>query len=287
MHSALYSGGGLVLQPGFDINKSLELIQHHRVTKFYAVPTIYIRLLSLKDLQHRFSSVRYCFSAAASMAMEVVREWKARTGLDIHEAYGMTESASMVTYNHYYRHVVGSVGTPVSLVEIQIRNMEGNVVASGQHGEICIRGPNVTGGYLNSPEETKAAFYGEWFRSGDIGYIDKKGYLFIVDRLKDMIITGGENVYPREVEEILYTRPEVMECAVVGLPDKEYGERVTAFIVPNSGFELDAVDLKSFLKSKMASFKVPKNIFAVDELPKNNAGKLLKKEIRKLYGKSD
>jgi long-chain acyl-CoA synthetase len=285
MHSTLYSGGTLVLQPTFDLDGVLEVIGKHQITKFYAVPTVYIRLLELEDLSDHLASVRYCFSAAASMAMEVVREWKNRTGLAIHEAYGMTESASMVTYNHFYRHVVGSVGTPANLVEVQIRDLDGNEIERGRQGEICIRGPNISRGYLNHPQETAAAFYDDWFRSGDIGYIDSDGYLFIVDRLKDVIITGGENVYPREVEELLYTRPEVQECAVVGLPDREYGERVTAFFVANKGFKIDARGLKAYLKSELAGFKVPKGYIIVDELPKSNAGKLLKREIRKQFGK--
>lgn len=283
MNSTVFSGGGLVVQPAFDLEKVLEAIARHQVTKFYAVPTIYIRLLRLPDLREKMGSVRYCFSAAASMATEVVREWKAQTGLNIYEAYGMTESASIVTYNHYYRHVVGSVGTPANLVEVQIRDLEGNVLGQGERGEICICGPNITKGYLNNPEETESAFWGNWFRSGDIGVMDEDGYLYIVDRLKDMIITGGENVYPREVEEILYTRPEVLECVVVGLPDPEYGERVTAFIVPQKDHQIDPVSLKDYLKARLAAFKVPKEYIAVEELPKSSAGKVLKKEIRKRY----
>jgi len=281
--STVYSGGGLIVQQAFDLEKAVAAIERHKITKFYAVPTIYIRLLGLTDLSERFKSIRYCFSAAASMAMEVVREWKARTDLDIHESYGMTESAAMVTYNHYYRHVVGSVGTPVDLVEVQIRDFEGTILKKGEAGEICISGPNITKGYLNNPAETKAAFWENWFRSGDIGYFDEDGYLFIVDRLKDMIITGGENVYPREVEEILYTRPEVEECAVVGLPDKEYGERVTAFIIAQKGQKPDPAALKAYLKTRLAGFKVPKEYIVVGELPKNPAGKLLKREIKKRY----
>ena len=282
-HSTVYSGGGLMVQPAFDLEKAVAAVEHHQITKFYAVPTIYIRLLNLKDLSERFKSIRYCFSAAASMATEIVREWKARTGLAIHESYGMTESAAMVTYNHYYRHVVGSVGTPIDLVEVQIRDFEGKALKAGEPGEICICGPNITQGYLNNPAETNAAFRGNWFRSGDIGYFDEDGYLFIVDRLKDMIITGGENVYPREVEEILYTRPEVLECAVVGLPDKEYGERVTAFIVAKEDRHPDPSALKAYLKTHLAGFKVPKEFIVVDELPKNPAGKLLKREIKRQF----
>jgi long-chain acyl-CoA synthetase len=283
MNSTVFSGGGLVVQPAFDLDKVLEAIERHQVTKFYAVPTIYIRLLRLPDLREKMGSVRYCFSAAASMATEVVREWKAQTGLNIYEAYGMTESASIVTYNHYYRHVVGSVGTPANLVEVQIRDLEGNVLEQGERGEICICGPNITKGYLNQPEETESAFWGDWFRSGDIGVIDEDGYLYIVDRLKDMVITGGENVYPREVEEVLYTRPEVLECAVVGLPDPEYGERVTAFIIPRKGHQIDPVSLKDYLKTRLAGFKVPKEYIAVEELPKSGTGKVLKREVRKRY----
>jgi long-chain acyl-CoA synthetase len=283
MNATVFSGGGLVVQPAFDLEKVLEAIERHQVTKFYAVPTIYIRLLRLPDLREKMGSVRYCFSAAASMATEVVREWKAQTGLNIYEAYGMTESASIVTYNHYYRHVVGSVGTPANLVEVQIRDLEGNVLEQGERGEICICGPNITKGYLNQPEETESAFWGDWFRSGDIGVIDEDGYLYIVDRLKDMVITGGENVYPREVEEVLYTRPEVLECAVVGLPDPEYGERVTAFIIPRKGHQIDPVSLKDYLKTRLAGFKVPKEYIAVEELPKSGAGKVLKREVRKRY----
>jgi long-chain acyl-CoA synthetase len=281
MNATLYSGGSLVLHSSFDLEKIIEAIERHNVTKFFAVATIYIRLLALKDLKEKLGSLRYTFSAAASMAAELVREWKRRMDLNIYEAYGMTESASMVTYNHYYRHVIGSVGTPVTNVEVQIRDLEGNVLAANEEGEICIRGRNIMKGYLNQPEETRSVFWEDWFRSGDIGTIDEEGYLYIVDRLKDLIITGGENVYPREVEEILYTRPEVEECTVIGLPDKEYGERVTAFIIPKQGQQVDRTQLKSYLKTKLSPFKVPKEFIVVDDLPKSSAGKILKRELKK------
>lgn len=280
-NATIYSGGCVVLQPSFDLEKIIHTIQRNQVTKFYAVPTIYVRLLALDNLKDKLRSVRYCFSAASSMAAELVREWKTRMDLDIHESYGMTESASMVTYNHYYRHVIGSVGTPVSTIEVQIRDLKGNVLGTGVEGEICIRGPNIMKGYLNKPDETRSVFWDDWFRSGDIGVIDENGYLFIVDRLKEMIITGGENVYPREIEEFLYTRPEVQECAVIGLPDKEYGEKVTAFIVPKGGQQLDPAGLKSYLKTKLSPFKVPKAFISVLELPKSSAGKILKREMKK------
>ncbi|MGQ9646944.1 MAG: class I adenylate-forming enzyme family protein [Thermodesulfobacteriota bacterium] len=280
--SMIYAGGSLVIQPSFDLEKVLDAIGRYRVTKFYGVPTIYFRLLQIEALKEKLGSVNYCFSAAASMPAEIVREWKSRTQLKIHESYGMTETATMVTYNHYIRHVVGSVGTPVNIVEVQIRDPNGNVLGAKEEGEICIRGPNVMKGYLNNPEETRAVFWGDWLRSGDIGVFDEDGYLYIIDRIKDMIITGGENVYPREIEEILYRRPEVGECSVIGLPDKEYGERVTACIVlKGKDLRLDPMELKSFLKSQLAPFKVPKDFIVMDELPKGSTGKILKRELKK------
>lgn len=283
MNATILSGGCLDLLPTFDMEKVLHAIKAGRVTKLFAVPTIYVRLLSLDRIKERLGSVRYCFSAAASMAAEIVRRWKDETGLSIHEAYGMTESASMVTYNHYYRHVVGSVGTPVSGEEVQIRDLEGHIKATGEEGEICIRGRNIMKGYLNQPEETASVFWDDWFRSGDLGQIDDHGYLYIVDRLKDMIITGGENVYPREIEEILYSFPEVEECTVIGLPDKEWGERVIALIIPKPEMAIDPSVLSSRLKQRLSPFKVPKEYHMVNAFPKSSAGKILKRELRKQY----
>jgi long-chain acyl-CoA synthetase len=283
MNATILSAGCLEILPAFDLERMLEATESGRITKLFAVPTVYTRLLTIDGLKAKLGSVRYCFSAAASMAVEIVRQWKERTGLTIAEGYGMTESASAVTYNHYYRHVVGSVGTEVHLVEVQIRDLEGNLLEEGE-GEICIRGPNIMKGYLNNPEDTSAAFWDNvWFRSGDIGFIDNEGYVYIVDRVKDLIITGGENVYPREIEEQLYTRPEVLECAVVGLPDKEWGERVAAFIVPRGARGAVPQELKLYLKSRLSPFKVPKDYIVVDELPKSPAGKILKRNLKKQF----
>jgi long-chain acyl-CoA synthetase len=282
MNSMVYAGGSVVIQPSFNLDKVMDAISRYRVTKFYGVPTIYFRLLRIDGLKEKLGAVNYCFSAAASMPAEFVREWKSRTDLNIHESYGMTETATMVTYNHYIRHVIGSVGTPVNIVEVQIRDPNGQALGPKEEGEICICGPNVMKGYLNNPDETKAVFWGDWLRSGDIGVFDEDGYLYIIDRIKDMIITGGENVYPREIEEVLYKRPEVGECSVIGLPDKEYGERVTACIVLKQKDQLlDPMELKSFLKDHLTSFKVPKDFIILDDLPKGSTGKILKRELRK------
>lgn len=284
--STLFTAGSLVLMPGFDMDKVQDALARQGVSKFYSVPTIYVRLLGTPGLKAKLGSVRYTFSAAASMARELVREWKKATGLDIYEAYGLTESAAMVSYNHYHRHKVGSVGTPVGTVEVAILDPEGRPVAQGREGEICIQGPNIMQGYLGRPQETAAAHHGPWFRSGDIGYLDSEGYLFIIDRLKDMIITGGENVYPREVEEALYAHPQVRECAVVGLPDPEWGERITAFLVCAPGERPDPLEIKAFLKARLSAFKVPKSFLVVDELPKSPAGKILKREVVRKYSGS-
>ncbi|MFH0786458.1 MAG: AMP-binding protein [Pseudomonadota bacterium] len=280
MNATILSAGCLEVLPAFDLEAVLEILETGRVTKFFAVPTVYIRLLALGDLEKKLGKLRYSFSAAASLAGEVVKQWKERTGLTIAESYGMTE-AMPVTYNHYYRHVVGSVGQPIHGAEIQVRDMAGNPLGTGQEGEICVRGCYVMKGYLNNPEGTRAVFWEDgWYRSGDIGVFDPQGYLFLVDRLKDLIITGGENVYPREVEEVLYLRPEVGECAVVGLPDPEWGERVTAFIVPKPGHSVVSEELKPFLKNRLSPFKVPKDYVEVSELPKTPTGKTLKRQLR-------
>ena len=281
MNATVLSGGCLEMLPAFDMDCVLDLLSAGRVTKLFAVPTIYTRLLGLTDLKTKLGNVRYCFSAAASMAADTVRQWKVQTGLAVYEGYGMTEAAPVVTYNHYHRHVIGSVGTPAPGVEIKIRDENGRDLEQGMAGEICVRGRNIMLGYLNNPEGTRAAFWEDgWFRSGDIGRFDSDGYLFIVDRLKDMIITGGENVYPKEVEDVLYARPEVEECAVIGLPDPEWGERVVAFIVARAGETVEPGELKAFLKSRLSPFKVPKEFRTVAELPKSPAGKILKRRIR-------
>jgi long-chain acyl-CoA synthetase len=283
MNSTILTAGCLELLPAFDLERVLKVLQEGRITKFFAVPTVYVRLLGLDDLKKKLGNVRYSFSAAASMPMEIVKQWKERTGLDVFESYGMTE-AMPVTFNHYYpaKHRVGSVGDAVHGMEVQIRDSAGALVQQGHEGEICIRGRSVMTAYVHNPEANRGAFWeGGWFRSGDIGIFDPDGYLYIVDRIKDLIITGGENVYPREVEEALYAAPGVEECAVIGLPDKEWGERVVAFIVPKSGASVTPDALKLFLKSRLSSFKVPKEYLLIKELPKNAAGKILKRDLRK------
>jgi long-chain acyl-CoA synthetase len=283
MNSTLYGCGTLVLHKSFDMDRLLSSVQSEKITRLYSVPTVYIRLLGTTGCRKYLTSVNYCFSAATSMASEIVRRWQEKFNLIIHEAYGMTETSSLVTFNHLYRHKIGSVGTPAGIVEIKIVDPEDNELPSGESGEIVIRGPNIMKGYFNKAEETDKVLQNRWLHSGDIGRLDEGGYLYIVDRIKDLIISGGLNVYPTEVEEILYTHPAVEECAVVGMPHIEYGEAVSAFVKRKQGRECSEKDLIDHCKKFIASYKSPKKIMFVEELPKSPAGKILKREIRKSF----
>jgi len=287
MNGIFYGCGTLVLHGGFDLDRVLASLDRDQVTRFYSVPTIYIRLLATPQNKRYFSSVNYCFSAATSMASEIVRQWRDLYGLTIHEAYGMTETASLVTYNHMYRHRIGSVGTPAGIVDVRIVDPDGKPVRQGETGEIAVRGPNVMKGYLGKPEETAAMVRDGWLHSGDVGRIDADGYLFIVDRIKDVIITGGYNVFPSEVEEVLYTHPGISECAVVGLEHRDYGEAVTAFVVFKEGFDVTQAELTAYCKERMASYKVPKEFKPVDQLPKTNTGKILRRKVREIESDTD
>ena len=283
MNSTLYACGTLVLHKGFDMDRVLASIQSDKVTRFYSVPTVFIRLLNSPDSRRRLAGIKYCFSAATSMASEIVRQWQAMFNLKIHEAYGLTETSSLVTFNHLYHHRVGSVGTPAGIVEVKIVDKKGQELPVGGTGEIAVRGPNIMKGYFNKPDETAKALRNGWLHSGDIGRLDEDGYLYIVDRIKDMIISGGLNVYPTEVEEVLYTHAAVEECAVIGMPHVEYGEAVTAFVKIKQGLACSEADLIGFCKERIASYKAPKKIMFVEELPKSPAGKILKREIRKSF----
>ena len=220
------------------------------------------------------------------MASEIVRQWQESFKLKIYEAYGMTETASLVTYNHRNKHKIGSVGTPAGIVEVKIVDHNGTAVPGGETGEIIIRGPNVMKGYINKPRETDEILRDGWLHSGDLGYLDEQGYLFIVDRIKDMIISGGLNIYPSEVEDVLYRHSEVEECAVAGVPHPEYGEAVSAYVIKKENRICTEEDLILFCKEKIASYKASKKIMFVKELPKSPAGKILKRVIRKVFDQS-
>jgi long-chain acyl-CoA synthetase len=282
MHTYFRSCATLVLFAGFDMDRVVAAIVDHKVTHFYAVPTIFIRFLNNPETRKHLKSLRYVFSGGTSMPAEIVRQWAEAYGTRIHEAYGMTEAASLVTFNHLFRHKIGSIGTPGGIVEVKVVDANDHEVRQGDQGEIVIRGPNIMKGYFGQPEETAQAFRNGWFHSGDVGVFDEEGYLFIVDRIKDIIITGGENVYPKEVEDTLHQHKAVNECGVVGLPDPEYGEAVTAFVTLKPGMTADERELIAFCKEKMAHYKAPKAIRFVADLPKTPQGKILRRELRRM-----
>jgi long-chain acyl-CoA synthetase len=282
MHTFFAGCGTLILFPGFDMDTIAAAVVAHRVTRFYAVPTIFIRFLNNPESRKQLKSLRYVFSGGTSMPAEIVRQWMESFGIPIHEAYGMTEAASIVSFNHLFRHKIGSIGMPAGIIELKVVDSHGNELKQGERGEIIIRGPNIMKGYYEQPEETAHALRNGWLHSGDVGVFDEEGYLYIVDRIKDIVITGGENVFPKEVEDLLHQHKAVNECGVVGLPHKEYGEAVTAFVTLKPDTTIDERALITFCKERLANYKVPKSIHFVADLPKTPQGKILRRELRKI-----
>ncbi len=282
MHTYFSQCATLLLFSAFDMDSVIAGVSEQKVTRFYGVPTIFIRFLNNPETHKYLNSVQYVFSGGTSMPAEIVRQWLDAFRLPIHEAYGMTEVASLVTFNHLFRHKIGSIGMPAGIIEVKLVDSNDVEVKQGDQGEIIIRGPNVMKGYYEQPAETAAALRNGWMHSGDVGIFDEEGYLYIVDRIKDIIITGGENVFPKEVEDLLHQHRAVNECGVVGLPDREYGEAVTAFVTIKPGLAVDERELIAFCKERMARYKVPKRINFVSDLPKTPQGKILRRELRKL-----
>lgn len=280
MNAAFAAGATLVLHRRFDRVSVLESIARDGVTMFFAVPTIYIMLLDAGIRAADMAHVRYFFSAAATMPIEVAERWKQVFGKPIYEGYGLSETSPFASYNHEWQHRPGSVGTAIANVELKIVDPLDEEVACGTWGEICIKGPNVMLGYWNRPEETAEALRGGWFHSGDIGYMDQDGFVFIVDRTKDMINAAGFKVWPREVEEVLYQHPAVGECAVYGLADPVKGEVPVAAIVLAAGASLTTEELERFCRERLATYKVPRTFELVPTLPKNATGKILKRVLR-------
>ena len=280
LNSAFAGAATVVLQRRYDPVETLNVIEREQVTMFFAVPTIYIGLLNAGVSAERLQSVRYYFSAAATMPVEIAERWKTTYHRPIVEGYGLTETSPFASYNHIWHHRPGAVGTPVENVEIKILDPDDREVASGTWGEICIKGPNVMLGYWNRPEETAQAIRDGWFHSGDIGYMDEDGYIFIVDRVKDMINAAGFKIWPREVEEVLFQHPAIRECAVVGLTDPDKGEIPAAYLVLREGVSLTAEQFDTYCRQHLAAYKVPRRVEFVEALPKNATGKILKRVLR-------
>lgn len=280
LNTALTAGGSLSLLSPFDPVTMLAAIRDHRLTSVAGVPTMWNAMLHAAGDFGRedFATLRLASSGGASLPGEVIEAFSARFGCTILEGYGLTESSGAATYNAPDREQrVGSVGLPLPGTAVEVRGPDGAVVPTGEVGEVFLRGPNVMKGYWNRAEETAADLVDGWLKTGDLGRLDEDGYLFIVDRAKDLVIRGGYNVYPREVEEVLHRHPDIVDVAVVGVPDDTYGEEVAAAVVLRPGAVLDAGRLRAWAKERLSAYKVPHLVRFVDSLPKGATGKVLKR----------
>ncbi|MBV8956907.1 MAG: long-chain fatty acid--CoA ligase [Solirubrobacterales bacterium] len=281
LNAAIANGAALSMIPRFDPGKALEIIGRDRVTIFEGVPTMFTGMLHHPD-KERFdvSSLRLCVSGGSAMPVEVMRGFEETFGCKVLEGYGLSETSPVASFNHPDRErKPGTIGQPVMDVEMKVVDDEGNEVAQGEVGEIVIRGKNVMKGYWRRDDATAEAIRDSWFHTGDVGRVDADGYFSIVDRKKELIIRGGYNVYPREIEEVLYEHPAVREAAVVGIPDERMGEEVGAAVVLKPGQELSEGELRDYLKAQLAAYKYPRRVWFLDELPKGPTGKILKREI--------
>jgi long-chain acyl-CoA synthetase len=282
MNSAVFVGATVTMLPRFDPEKALEIIARDKVTIFQGVPTMYNAMLHSESADDAdCSTLRTCMSGGAAMPAELMRAFEEKFGCIILEGYGLSETSPVASFNHPDKErKPGSIGTPIEGVEMQVWDDDGNELEQGEVGEIVIRGHNIMKGYWNRDDANKEAITDDgWFRTGDMAKVDEDGYFFIVDRKKDLIIRGGYNVYPREIEEVLYEHPAIQEAAVVGVPHDELGEEVGAAVVLKQGESLDADELKSYVKEQVAAYKYPRTVWFVDELPKGPTGKILKREI--------
>lgn len=273
----------IVPVPKFDPALVSRTIEASKATVFLGVPSMYAVLLRIDDAQlAAWQTVRYGVAGGAAMPVEVMRQFEQRFAFPILEGDGPTECSPVTCVNPLQgARKPGSVGLPVPDVQMTIMDTKGAALADDEIGEICVLGPNVMKGYWNLPEATAETFHGEWLRTGDLGYRDNDGYFFMVDRIKDMIIVNGMNVYPRMIEEVLYQHPKVAEAAVVGEPDQLHGEIVIAHIVAEEGESLDASEVRRFCNQHLGQHQRPKKIILRDALPKNATGKILKRELRK------
>lgn len=281
MGCAIASGACLTLLPRFDPVRALEIIDRDQVTVLLGVPTMYAAILhSVAGGGGDVASLRLCVSGGAAMPVELMRAFEKHFGCMILEGYGLSETSPVASFNHPDRErKPGTIGQAIAGVEMRVQSDEGDPLPPGQIGEIAIRGDNVMKGYWRRPEDTAQALAGGWFRTGDLGRVDPEGYFSVVDRKKDMIIRGGLNVYPREIEEVLYEHPAVAEAAVVGVPDQLLGEEVAALVTLKPGASAAPDELREYVKSQLAAYKYPRHVWIVDALPYGDTGKILKRAI--------
>ncbi|MBQ0986808.1 long-chain fatty acid--CoA ligase [Streptomyces sp. F63] len=279
MNVAVLSGALLTLIPRFDPQAVLDAIARDRATVFEGVPTMYAALLQHPS-DADVSTLRMCISGGASLPVEVLHGFERRFGCPVLEGFGMSETSPVVTFNHPDRpRKAGSIGTPIQDVEVRLLDEKGRDVAPGEVGEMAVRGPNVMKGYWNLPEETAAAIPDGWLRTGDLARQDEDGYFYVVDRKKDMIIRGGYNVYPREIEEVLHEHPAVALAAVVPVAHARLGEEIGAAVVLRPGASATPDELREFVRDRVAAYKYPREVWITDALPTGPSGKILKREI--------
>ncbi|MFE1289936.1 long-chain fatty acid--CoA ligase [Streptomyces sp. NPDC058751] len=281
LNTAVAAGATLTLLPRFDPRSALEIIARDGVTVFLGVPTMYAALLHA-ELPDGFDAgrLRLAVSGGAALPVEVLHGFERRFGAAVLEGYGLSETSPVAAFNHPDRpRKAGSIGVPIRGVEMRLVAEDGGTVAPGEVGEIAIRGENIMTGYWNRPDATAEAVRDGWFHSGDLARVDEDGFYFIVDRKKDMIIRGGYNVYPREIEEVLYEHPAVAEAAVVGVPHPLHGEEVAAVVTLRPGAEATAEEIREHAKERVAAYKYPRLVTIAAELPKGPTGKILKREI--------
>jgi long-chain acyl-CoA synthetase len=283
LNTAVRVGACLTMIPRFDPGKALEIIERDKVTLFDGVPTMYHAMLNHPERErYDISCLRICVSGGSAMPVEVLLGFERAFKCIILEGYGLSETSPVASFNQRGRErKPGSIGTPIPGVEMKVVDDDGNEVPRGEVGEVVIRGHNVMKGYWKHPDATAEVLEDGWLRTGDMATVDEDGYFFIVDRKKDMIIRGGYNVYPREIEEVLYQHPGVLEAAVIAVPDAALGEEVGAAVVRRAGADADAdaEEIRAFVKERVAAYKYPRHIWFTDELPKGATGKVLKREI--------
>jgi long-chain acyl-CoA synthetase len=281
-NASIYLGLTIRLWPHFDAEELFFAIEEEESSILIAVPTIFNRLVELAEARSpRRSGLRFCVSGGASLPVEVLRRFEDRFHTIIYEGYGLTECSPVCVENPFGRQTrPGSIGFAIPGFEARIVNDQDEDVSIGTIGELIIHGPGVMKGYFNQPEATAETLRGGWLHTGDLARMDEDRYIYIVDRKKEMIIRGGYNVYPREIEEILYTHPDVMEAAVVGVPHPDLGEEVAAVVVLHQGACTTSEELRQFVKERVAPYKYPRRIQLLKELPKSHTGKILKRAIR-------
>lgn len=281
VNAPLVQGATIILVPRFNPKDVFDAIKATKATVFAGVPTMYNFMYQFPDAQPSdFESIRMAISGGSALPVALLHNFEDKFNVRISEGYGLSEASPVTCFNPLDRErKAGSIGTSIVNVENKVVNELGEEVAVGEVGELIVRGPNVMKGYYKMPEETNAAIKDDWLYTGDLATVDEEGYFFIVDRKKDMIIVGGFNVYPREVEEVLFTHPGVSEAAVVGLPDSDFGESINAYVVLKDQVYTTS-DLRKYCAEHLAKYKVPKHFEIIDELPKNTTGKILRRSLK-------